>query len=326
MNGKKHIRFDWAIKRLLRNKANFVVLEGFLSELLFEKVIIQEIIESESNQKKFNDKLNRVDILVKNAKGEILLVEVQNEREYDYFHRMNYAQAKLISEHIKLGEAYHHVKKVFSISIVYFELGQGEDYIYKGKTEFTGMHNHDVLQLSLKQKELYNKELVSDMFATFYILKVNNFDKEAVDTLDEWIYFLKTSEIKDNFKAQGMKEAKEILDVDKLSPKDRAAYNRHLENLRYEASRIETLRADEEDRVREDERAKVAHAIAEAQQREAEAQKREAEAQKREAEALAKIITLAKLLLQAGISTQIIAKETGLTISEIEALIEEKIS
>jgi hypothetical protein len=32
---KKLIRFDWAVKKLLRNKANFVVLEGFLSELLF---------------------------------------------------------------------------------------------------------------------------------------------------------------------------------------------------------------------------------------------------------------------------------------------------
>ena len=28
------ISFDWAMKRLLRNKANFEVLEGFLSELL----------------------------------------------------------------------------------------------------------------------------------------------------------------------------------------------------------------------------------------------------------------------------------------------------
>ena len=35
---KKHIRFDRAIKRLLRRKANFAILEGFLSELLKEDV------------------------------------------------------------------------------------------------------------------------------------------------------------------------------------------------------------------------------------------------------------------------------------------------
>ena len=27
----RYVRFDWAIKRLLRQKANFVVLEGFLT-------------------------------------------------------------------------------------------------------------------------------------------------------------------------------------------------------------------------------------------------------------------------------------------------------
>ena len=30
------IRFDWAMKRLLRDKSNYVVLEGFLSTLLEE--------------------------------------------------------------------------------------------------------------------------------------------------------------------------------------------------------------------------------------------------------------------------------------------------
>ena len=33
-----YIRFDWAMKRLLRNKANFGVLEGLLTTLLDEKI------------------------------------------------------------------------------------------------------------------------------------------------------------------------------------------------------------------------------------------------------------------------------------------------
>ena len=36
----KYIRFDWAMKRLLRNKANFAVLEGLLTTLLGEKITI----------------------------------------------------------------------------------------------------------------------------------------------------------------------------------------------------------------------------------------------------------------------------------------------
>ena len=55
------VRFDWAIKRLLRNKANFNILEGFLSELLKEDVLIQEILESESKRMTSIDKQNRID-------------------------------------------------------------------------------------------------------------------------------------------------------------------------------------------------------------------------------------------------------------------------
>jgi hypothetical protein len=47
---RKLIAFDWAIKRLLRSKANFGILEGFLSELLKEDIIILDVLESEGNK------------------------------------------------------------------------------------------------------------------------------------------------------------------------------------------------------------------------------------------------------------------------------------
>ena len=57
----RYIRFDWAMKRLLRNKASFSVLEGFLTTLLNEKIKIHKLLESESNQEDEFDKYNRVD-------------------------------------------------------------------------------------------------------------------------------------------------------------------------------------------------------------------------------------------------------------------------
>ena len=90
----KYIRFDWAIKRLLRNKANFGVLEGFLTVLLGEKIQIMEILESEGNQQREDDKFNRVDIRARNSKDEIILVEVQNTRELYYLERILYGVAK----------------------------------------------------------------------------------------------------------------------------------------------------------------------------------------------------------------------------------------
>ena len=255
---KKLIRFDWAIKRLLRNKANFVVLEGFLSEVLFDDIRIKNIIESESNQEDEEDKYNRVDILTENSKNELIIVEIQNSYEIDFFHRMNFGVSKSISENLQLGQKYSEIKKVISINIVYFDLGQGQDYIYKGKTDFVGLHQNDLLGLSYKQKITFQKDNVSDIFPEYYLLKVNQFNDNAKDTLDEWIYFLKNSEIKDTFKAKGLKEAGEVLDIMRLDKNDKYGYNRYLDSLSLKASEIFSLQTEAEFKVREEEKIEIA--------------------------------------------------------------------
>ena len=249
---KKLIRFDWAIKRLLRNKSNFVVLEGFLSELLFDDIKIQQILESESNQNLEDDKFNRVDILTQNSKNELIIIEIQSTYEIDYFHRMAYGVAKAMAENLKLGQQYAQIKKIISINIVYFDLGQGQDYIYKGRTEFTGLHQNDLLQLSDKQKKTFLKEKISDIFPEFYLLKVNQFNDIAKDTLDEWIYFLKNSEVKDSFKAKGLKEANDVLDIMKLPEEENYGYNRYLDSLHLKASEIFTLQTEAEFKIKEE--------------------------------------------------------------------------
>jgi predicted transposase/invertase (TIGR01784 family) len=254
---KKLVRFDWAIKKLLRNKANFVILEGFLSELLFDDIKINQILESESNQDYEEGKYNRVDILTQNSKDELIIIEIQNNYEIDYFQRMSYGVSKSISENLDSGKKYANVKKVISVNIVYFDLGQGNDYIYKGKTEFRGFHQNDILQLSANQKAKFAKTDVSDIFPEFYLLKVNKFDGDAKDTLDEWIYFLKNSAVQDDFKAKGLREASNALDIMKLSKDDTFIYNRHCDSLSLKESELYSLQDEAENRVRLDERNKT---------------------------------------------------------------------
>ena len=115
---KKLIRFNWAVKKLLRNKGNFGILEGFLSELLFDDLRIEKNLESESNQESENDKYNRVDILTQNSKNELIIVEIQNTYEIDFFHRMIYGTSKALIENISLGQPYSEIKKVISINVV----------------------------------------------------------------------------------------------------------------------------------------------------------------------------------------------------------------
>lgn len=286
MNNRNLIRFDWAIKRLLQNKADFSVLEGFLSELLKDDISIQSILESESNQKIDTDKFNRVDMLVKNSKEELVIIEIQNENEYDYFHRMAYGTSKVITEYISVGEPYKNIKKVYSINIVYFDLGQGEDYIYHGKTDFIGLHTFDKLKLSSKQTEFLGGKIEPfQIFPEYYVIKVNNFNDVAKDSLDQWIYYFKNNEIKDNFDAKGIDKAKELWRVDCLPDDERKKYLRHIEDLHYSASMAWTMKVDAEDLVRKDEKKQVA-----------------AEFKKN------------------GVSIEIIIKSTGLSKNEIERL------
>jgi predicted transposase/invertase (TIGR01784 family) len=129
---------------------------------------------------------------------------------------------------------------VISISIVYFDLGKGEDYIYHGTTSFKGIHNHELLALSASQKELYKTAKVENIYPEYYLIKVKNFNDVARDTLDEWVYFLKNSEVKEGFKAKGLDKAKEVLDYLKCSEDERRSYERYKESLHYQASMYET--------------------------------------------------------------------------------------
>ena len=241
---ESYIRFDWAMKRLLRNKANYAVLEGLLTTLLEEKVTIQKLLESESNQEDEFDKYNRVDMLAENSKGELVLIEIQNNNEYAYFQRMLFGASKLVTEYINRGQGYDKVRKVYSINIVYFSLGHGKDFVYHGKTEFVGIHEGDVLELSPFQKQTFKVDKVSQLYPEYYILKVNDFNRVAKTPLEEWIYYLNTGNVPENATAPGLNAVKERLKLDRMSREELNAYYKHLDNIVILRDYIETERAE----------------------------------------------------------------------------------
>ena len=239
-----YIRFDWAMKRLLRNKANFSVLEGLLTTLLGENITIRDLLESESNQEEEFDKYNRVDMLAVNSRGELILIEVQNNNEYAYFQRMLFGTSKLVTQYINRGESYEKVRKVYSVNIVYFSLGHGKDFVYHGKTEFRGIHENDLLELTPFQRQTFNVDEVSQLYPEYYILKVNDFNKVAKTPLEEWIYYLNTGNISDTAHAPGLAEVRERLKVDNMTQGERDAYYRHLDNIVILRDNIYTERAE----------------------------------------------------------------------------------
>ncbi len=300
MNSNKNnqvIRFDWAMKRLLRNKANFSVLEGFLTTLLGEKIVIQKLLESESNQEDEFDKYNRVDILAEDSKGELFLIEIQNDSEYAYFQRMLFGTSKLVTEYIERGDNYAKVRKVYSINIVYFSLGHGKDYVYHGKTEFRGIHTNDLLELTPFQRQTFKADTVSQLYPEYYILKVNGFNQVAKSPLEEWIYYLNTGDIPSNATAPGLDEARKKLKLAMMTHDELKAYYRHLDNIVILRNNIITER--EEGRFEGHEKG-LAEGLAEG--------------------AKNKAIEVARFLKASGAAIALIMGATGLTKEEIDSI------
>ncbi len=242
---EKLIRFDWAIKKLLRNKANFDILEGFLTALLREEITVMNLLESESNQEDATDKFNRVDLLVENSRGELIIIEVQVKSEHDFFHRIAYGTAKLLSEHFNKGQPYRNIKKIISVNITYFNLGAGIDYLYHGTTKFVGMHTNDILTLTDSQYEQFGIRDVCKIFPEHYLIRVKHFSDQITEAFDEWIYMLKHSEVRPEFTAKHIHDASDRLRVMNLDSEQREAYDRYMQNVSYQESMLWSSRIEE---------------------------------------------------------------------------------
>ena len=292
------IQFDWAIKNVLRNKANFNVLSGFLTELLKKKIEVIELIESEGNKETADDKTNKLDLIAKIDNGEIAIFEVQTSKEHDFFHRILYGASRAVTQQLTEGKKYGDIKKVYSIDIVYFELGKGTDYIYRGITDFRGIHNNETLMLSESEMKFLPQESTtqsaSSLFPEYYLIYPKRFNNDAIKTkFDEWVYVLKNSAVKKEFSAAGVKEAGKALDKAKMTPAQRQMYEDYLKSERVKEDEIESARFEG---------------------------KTEGLAEGKAEGRMEEKIETAKNLKKMGLSAEQIAQATGLSVHEIENL------
>lgn len=243
-NSNDYIRFDWAMKHMLRDKANFGILEGLISVLLKDKVTIVEILESESNQDSDTDKFNRVDIKAKNSKGHLIIVEVQLTRQLYYLQRILYGTCKAITEHINIGDKYDQVKKVYSISILYCEFGQGDDYIYYGQTIFKGLHTGTDLLVNTKEEGVIVPHLPREVFPEYFLIRVNAYSKVPETPLDEWMEYLKKGIVKEDTRTPGLQQVREKLRVLSMTKEERRAYDQHMDNIMVQNDVLDTAREE----------------------------------------------------------------------------------
>ena len=312
MDNSRYVRFDWAIKRILRDKANKEVLEGLITVLLGEPVTITEILESESNKERFEDKSNRVDVKAKTAAGEYIIVEVQLTKERDFFQRILFGTATTITDQISIGKDYSVIKKIYSINILYFEFGCGDDYAYHGVTTFRGMTKKDsVLQLKTANEEKYISEstkrmtMHEEVFPEYFLLLVSHFNEVARTPIEEWMEYLKDAVIKEDTTTPGLQAAREKLAIMSMTEKERREYRDYMVSVH--------AAKDAYDTARDEGRAEgLAEGLAEG--------RAEGRTEGRAEGERDKALESARQMKDDNMPAHLIAKYTGLSVEEIENL------
>jgi hypothetical protein len=234
-----------------------------------------------------------------------------------YLERILYGTAKAITEHIKLGDTYGDIKKVYSISIVYFDLGKGADYLYHGISQFVGVHTNDTLRINVKEEGVIRMKTPEELFPEYFIIRVNEFNKIATTPLEEWMDYLKNGHIKDDTSAPGLAEAREKLQYMMMNDGDRHAYDEHLNAIMIQNDVLSTAREEGLAQGKEEGRAEGrAEGIAEGRAEGI----AEGRAEGR-AEGIAEGKTeVARKLKAMGVSAEGIMEATGLSREDIEAL------
>lgn len=224
MATNKYVRFDWAAKKILHDKANFSILEGLVTILLNEPVHIIELLESEYDLYLTGN----IDIKATDSEGKFILIRIRSSRILQYIehiHSHYYKGAHPTKTPIcDLGQ----FNKVYIICLLYFGLGVGDDYIYRGLSVFEGQTRHDVLHVSDKEESFIGKDFYKDVFPEYYLVRINAFDKIAENHLEEWIEYLKTGDIADDTTAPGLQEAKKKLEYMAMSKSEKLAYDEHI--------------------------------------------------------------------------------------------------
>ena len=180
---------------------------------------------------------------------------------------------------------YEAIKKVYSINILYFDLGKGGDYLYHGTTRFVGVHTGDELQVNYKEGDLIRMRIPSEIFPEYYIIRVNEFNKVATTPLEEWIEYLKNGVIRENTATPGLEEARKKLQYLSMSKQERAAYDEHVNAIMIQNDVLDTAKLE-------------GRAEGRAEEKKENARKMKA----------------------AGLATPLIEQITGLTADEINAL------
>lgn len=241
MSDRYYISFEWAMRNRLRQRENFVMLEGFLSTVMGKEIKIVELLESIKDDEEYNPR--RLDLLVKDKDGEKFLIEVQWENEQLYFQWTLFETSPYLKDYLADPANSLDVKGIYCISVITFDMRHGEDYLYYGNNILSGVHYQDILNIyPFKRDSLEVAQ--SRLNPEFIVLKVNGFNEKAETPLQQWIEYFKNNKISDDATAPGLREVRERLKLENMNSNEENAYERHQIDLTMLKDHMYTARGE----------------------------------------------------------------------------------
>ena len=289
---KPLISFDYAIKYLLKSKGDYDIIEGFISALFaaqgYPPVKINALLDSESNKETLDLKKSIADLIVEDAEGNKYIVEIERSYTPNFMHKACFNSSRVVVDGIYGSQDYTSIKKVFHISLLYFSTKEMQKPIYHGKTII-----HEVDTKNPVDVNIANEGLVifntPNVFPEYFFISVPMFDDVINTEIDEWLYVMKHSDIKEGFKSPYMAKVMERLAVIKMSADERNEYIYYQKQSVYSQDVIKAAEI----------KGKLEG-------------KSEGKAERN--------IEIAKSLLAQNIDHQVISAATGLSINEIKCL------
>ena len=291
------ISFDYAIKYLLKDKGNYDIVEGFISAILqaegYPAVKITSLLESESNKEEKDLKRSVADLMVRDEQGVFYIVEIERISTETFLHKACFNTSRLIVDTLESGNDYQTIKKVFHISLLYFAWSNSQKALHHGKTIFKEMDSEHPIDLQLVTEQGKTVDL-SPIFPEYFLISVPLFDDIIRSELDEWLYVVKHSEVKADFKSPYMQKVAKRLNVLTLSQAEKYTYEKYMREIYIQRDQMNaaTHAAKEEGIVIGEARGK--------------------------AEALTEVV---KNLQAQGVSIDLIKTATGLSLNEIQSIL-----
>ena len=225
---KPLISFDFAIKYLLKNKGDYDIIEGFISALFasqgYPPIKINALLDTESNKEELELKKSIADLVVEDGEGNKYIVEIERAYTPNFMHKACFNSSRLVVDGIYGSQDYTTIKKIFHISLLYFSTKEMLKPIYHGKTivhEVDTKHPVDV-RIANEGLVIFN---TPNVFPEYFFISVPMFDDIINSEIDEWLYVMKHSDIKQSFKSPYMAKVAERLAVIKMSAAER---NEHI--------------------------------------------------------------------------------------------------